>query len=139
MNKTSREHKKLLEESKTRLLSKKDVITINTIDNLGFDINNNKNDSFIEKEINKRNYRKSFVLSSSPMKFRISRELSTRNSHKINEDNKLSSKLLYSFKKEFKTQVGNSFIFYLNTKNDSSETNIRSYTERKKTNPFEIP
>ena len=50
MNKTSREHKKLLEESKTRLLSKKDIITINTIDNLGFDINNNKNDSFIEKE-----------------------------------------------------------------------------------------
>ena len=78
MNKTSREHKKLLEESKTRLLSKKDIININTIDNLGFDINNNKNDSFIEKEINKRNYRKSFVLSSNPMKFRISRESSTK-------------------------------------------------------------
>ena len=144
---SNKDLKKNLEESKKTLKSKKEIKPQILIEKSNYQpIENNKendikeinmNDLFIKKNINRFDHRNTTVLSSKSLGFNISRRSSSRNSQKIDLDNKLSSKLFNSFVKEDKIQDQNLFSNLLQ-KNSSFQNIKKNYTERKKNNPLEI-
>ena len=142
-------HQKHLENTKLKILSKNSLA--NSKLNTDFDTNkhqnleNNKikinkdiidkeNKSILDNKLKNIHQRKSIILSSSPMEFRISGKTLTRNSHRTNENNIFSSKLFNSFRIELKSKDKN---YIINSKNDNL-LNKMSFTERKNSNPFEI-
>ena len=100
--------------------------------------NENKlNDSMLNNRTKIIFNRKSALLPSNSMEDRINKKVLSRNSHGIDEDNNLSSKLFNTFRKEFRSQYGN-YILNSSPINDNNKKNKIIYSKKKNTNPLEI-
>ena len=103
-----------------------------------YELKENKvNDSPLNNKIKIIFNRKSALLLSNQMDFKINKKIVSRNSYVTDKSNNLSSKVYNSFRKEFRSQYGN-YISNSNSINDYHEKNKMFYSERNNNNPLEI-
>ena len=136
-NKQSNLSKELKKEIITPTSIRESVLKNNSKDQ-NYELKENKvNDSPLNNKIKIIFNRKSALLLSNQMDFKINKKIVSRNSYVTDKSNNLSSKVYNSFRKEFRSQYGN-YISNSNSINDYHEKNKMFYSERNNNNPLEI-